>query len=392
MDRCGGHLILLVGSNPLPNYLAACALRPERVLLVYSKKTKQPKDRLEAALRERLGVEIPEGPAGSRCVADATDASAVEEECRDLPADARLNYTGGTKIMATHARLAFQEAGGSPAHASYVDGALGIVRFDDGYPLPLPDDCLDLDVVLKLHGLELLSQWEAQEVQEGEPCERDAEAIADAALDNPELPEQLYRWTKDDAGKRKKREDARNHPLHASDLGLALPDPIPGDGWTRDQFKRWLHFLGGGWLDVSVAAQVKAALPDAAVHAAVHVRRHNEREFEVALRARQLGGDIASAALVCFLDGAAVDEVRRDIESVWDQPNLPEIFGLSHLREWRAGHRQSRPSSAQVATRLSPSTRTWPAVHGLAGTCCLRKHPVLTPLETPQTKSAGEAL
>lgn len=27
----GSFLILLVGSNPLPNYLAACALRPSRI-------------------------------------------------------------------------------------------------------------------------------------------------------------------------------------------------------------------------------------------------------------------------------------------------------------------------------------------------------------------------
>jgi hypothetical protein len=157
-DRCGGHLILLVGSNPLPNYLAACALRPERVLLIHSKKTKQHKDWLGSALQERLGVEVPAGKHGSRCVKDAADASAVEEACRDLPADARLNYTGGTKIMATHARVAFAEAGGSPDRASYVDGALGIVRFDDGCPLELPDNCLDLDVVRQIHGLELLSK------------------------------------------------------------------------------------------------------------------------------------------------------------------------------------------------------------------------------------------
>ncbi|MGH8899546.1 MAG: hypothetical protein ACRDZ4_21600 [Egibacteraceae bacterium] len=362
-----------MGSNPLPNYLAACALRPERVLLVYSEETKRPKERLEATLRERLGVEVPVGRDGSRCVPNAAEASAVEKISRELPADARLNYTGGTKIMATHARVAFKEAGGTPDRASYVDGARGIVRFDDGYPLALPDDCLDLDVVRQLHGLEPLSEWEPAE---GGPSERDAVAVADAALDPelkaPELPEQLYRWTRDDKGEERRPKDLRDDPIHPGAFGLDLPDPIPGDGWTNKQIERWRDFLGGVWLDVWARQQVQAALPAARVHAGVHVLRHNGRDFEVDVvaigghqvrvvscttdrtlglckgkgfevqaRARQLGGDLASAALVCFLSDERVGKVARDLESVWDEPNRPAVFGLSHLREWHAGDRHS---------------------------------------------------
>lgn len=365
IDRCGGHLVLLVGSNPLPNYLAAYALRPERVLLMCSEETKRPKDWLEATLRDRLGVEVPVGRDGSRCVANAADASRVEKMCRGLPEDARLNYTGGTKIMAAHAGVAFAEADGTPDRASYVDGARGIVRFDDGYPLALPDDCLDLDVVRQLHGLEPRGEWEPTE---GGPSEHDAAAIADAALKDPELPEQLYRWTRDDKGKERRPKDLRDDPLHPGAFGLDLPDPVPGDGWTNKQIERWRDFLGGVWLDVWVRQQVQAALPGARVHAGVQVRRHNGRDFEidvvairghqvrvvscttdrtlglckgkgfeVALRARQLGGDLASAALVCFLSDERVRDVARDLESVWDEPNRPGVFGLSHLREWHAG-------------------------------------------------------
>jgi len=61
--------------------------------------------------------------------------------------------------------------------------------------------------------------------------------------------------------------------------------------------------------------------------------------FEVAMRARQMGGDLARSALVSLLEGgdakgAYVEQLRADIASVWDAPNVPRVFGLADLREW----------------------------------------------------------
>ena len=51
-------LILLVGSNSLPNYLAACALRPERVVYLYTNEVKEPMQRLRRAIQAALpGIE-----------------------------------------------------------------------------------------------------------------------------------------------------------------------------------------------------------------------------------------------------------------------------------------------------------------------------------------------
>lgn len=41
--RQAEHLILLVGSNPLPNFLATSVLKPKSVQLVYSSETEQVK-------------------------------------------------------------------------------------------------------------------------------------------------------------------------------------------------------------------------------------------------------------------------------------------------------------------------------------------------------------
>lgn len=47
--RCVKTLALLVGSNPLPNYLAAMILKPREVVLIYSPETKDPRDHLRVA-------------------------------------------------------------------------------------------------------------------------------------------------------------------------------------------------------------------------------------------------------------------------------------------------------------------------------------------------------
>jgi len=57
------------------------------------------------------------------------------------------------------------------------------------------------------------------------------------------------------------------------------------------------------------------------------------------MRARQMGGDLARSTLVSLLDGSDakgtyVDQLRADIASVWDAPNVPRVFGLADLREW----------------------------------------------------------
>lgn len=57
------------------------------------------------------------------------------------------------------------------------------------------------------------------------------------------------------------------------------------------------------------------------------------------MRARQLGGDLARSAVVCLLNGSDtkgpyVDQLRHDIEDIWDAPNTPKVFGYDDLREW----------------------------------------------------------
>ena len=51
-SRCAETLALLVGSNPLPNYLAAVILDPREAVLIYTPETKGPRDHLHAPTSE----------------------------------------------------------------------------------------------------------------------------------------------------------------------------------------------------------------------------------------------------------------------------------------------------------------------------------------------------
>src|SRR5208337_139448 len=117
-NRRVDSLILLVGSNPLPNYLAAMALKPSKIHLVHTNETKRPKDRLHVALSADLGSSVTVD--GDAFVDDPFSASAVSDKIRDLIAKcnaAHLHYTGGTKVLSAHALKAFYEKDGRPENA-----------------------------------------------------------------------------------------------------------------------------------------------------------------------------------------------------------------------------------------------------------------------------------
>lgn len=355
-------LLLLVGSNPLPNYLAAIVLDPAEVVLLYSPQTEGPCRHLKTAL-EKKGIGVSE-----RCIDDATDAREIRDACQSLQVD-HLHYSGGTKPMAAHAHAACNL---KEAQASYLDERNGRLRFDDGSFVALGDYDLDLtlDLVLALHGVEGSSQKKAVE---GGPTENDVAAIRDRALKEPAFPQSLYDHFRP-GGKRRNVTRAKADPWKPADHDLTLSvTSVPDADWRDPRYTLWEKFLTGGWLEclvggliqscevgsapIEIGVNCKRAQPiprDFEIDVAL-IRGHRlyvvscttdtapglckSKLFEVAMRARQMGGDLARSALVCLLDGGDnkgpyVDQLRNDIKSVWDAPNTPEVFGLDDLRAW----------------------------------------------------------
>ncbi len=113
------HLFLLIGKNPLPNYVAAKLLTNENtnVHLIYSSDTLVYAQRLEDQLKgvcqfaEKICVQPSEANKIKRKVTERLDK---------ISGSVGLNYTGGTKAMAVHVYRAIADKISIAKH-SYLD-------------------------------------------------------------------------------------------------------------------------------------------------------------------------------------------------------------------------------------------------------------------------------
>lgn len=379
------QLILLVGSNPLPNYLAAMALKPSTVYLVHSDETKRPKDRLDTALREDLGLSVTID--GDAYVDDPFSASAVGDKIRDLMTKCKtshLHYTGGTKVMSAHALKAFYKQGGQEENASYLDETQALLRFDGNRSSRSLSDCglaLTLERILQLHGV---TQKTRSEV-DGGPGQNDVQAIATAVLRRPQLASCLY-------GEKKRLEagtlkEAKETPLNPSDYELTLTASIiPTEQMKSKCSEVWYNFIGGEWLEEWVASKVRdlALAGNPEIKTGINCKRSDphgkfevdvavirgqrsyfiscttdmtrsmckSKAFEVMARSRHMGGDLARSALVSLLPTDIVADLRDDVASAWASSNTTRIFGLEDMRHW-AGHNGS-PDLTSLKNWLEP--------------------------------------
>jgi hypothetical protein len=299
------ELILLIGSNPLPNYLSALVLNPKKVYLMYTDQTESIMANLASALGNRLpGLDITEKLIGG----DGTNAREVEMAIKKLPDNANLNYTGGTKIMAAHARMNFK---GEKSQASYLDERNDVLRFDDGNEEKLSGIGVPLEDILKLHGISTMDM-------KPKPSTEEATRIAKRVLLDLESKkcekgdEWLEVWT---------GEVVKNC------IGLEPTIGLTGQRIGRRQLEIDVLMVRGHKM-YAISCTTKEKIAGC-----------KGKLLEIAIRARQLGGDLARAALVCLLHGDDqkgdfVDQLRNDVADVWDATNTPEVFGLDDLREW----------------------------------------------------------
>lgn len=158
------YLFLLVGENPLPNYVAAKLLLKEEgtLYLVYSKGTTNQAERLDKILRteqfetETVSLEDYES--------DAYRIKKRIQECLRPPANQLsigLHYSGGTKPMAVHAyRALFEHSSKQQQEVvfSYLNPRqlkICIDRLDndsDNIPVRPQDLEIQLETIFELHG------------------------------------------------------------------------------------------------------------------------------------------------------------------------------------------------------------------------------------------------
>lgn len=169
------HLFLLIGENPLPNYVAAKTLLAEggKPYLVFTEHTQKPAERLKDALGLSDNEMVPLDNNESNAGEIKKRIREKIKEIQDNPDNAKkkqfgLNYTGGTKAMAVHAYQALlQPRLEDPTYKlnhepifSYLDSRSLKMLIDqptNPVPLDIPKELLyfSLEKLFKLHGFTL---------------------------------------------------------------------------------------------------------------------------------------------------------------------------------------------------------------------------------------------
>jgi hypothetical protein len=357
------HLFLLVGTNPLPNYVAArLLLEPGgHVYLVHTDETAKIADRLIAALGLANVTKIPvKEDEGDKILAQVT------EHAKGKPS-VGLNYTGGTKMMAVHAYRAVEQAC-PEAVFSYLDAAsLSMILERQGPPnlrtpvaLEVKPD-IQTQTLLALHGYTLKHE-PIQEAARPEVCQ----ALAKIGIQWREWCDQNLR-------------SGPNTPFRKkAGLEAVMLPCVEGADWQDchtlgELATRWgveagelAEWLDGKWLEHYTLWALRQIASECQIHqSGMHLEpKERDFEFDVAamrghqlfalscsteskkgvlklklfeayVRARQMGGEEARVGLVCCAPTDNPDSnpaaIQSEIEETWDAKGKVRVFGAEHL-------------------------------------------------------------
>lgn len=354
------HLFLLVGTNPLPNYVAAkLLLKPNgHIYLVHTDETVQVADCLIAALQNSHATKVQVKETDSDNIFDQVAKYAKGKE------DVGLNYTGGTKTMAVHAYRAVEKHCPG-AVFSYLDARmLSMVVNQSNQPCQLYPVALqvqiNIDTLLALHGYTL------QQKPTTDPFKPEV-AQALACINCAEW----RRWCDQNLRNGPDTPFRRERELE----NIALPCAIDWQGakTLKDLAGEWAiktggvaDWLDGKWLEHYTLWSLQQIAGDCNIHETAMNIRPKERDFEfdvVAMRgyqlfaiscstetrrgklklklfeayvrARQMGGDEARVGLVCCAPKDNPESnpaaIQREIEESWDAAGKVRVFGAEHL-------------------------------------------------------------
>lgn len=157
------HLFLLIGENPLPNYVAAQMLLNEggSVYLLHSTDTTSKAYCLKRMLEpiNVMPISLGRNEANSRCIRDKIQAQVEKILNKYSDHTFGLNYTGSTKAMSVHSyRALFEASGVKNTKFSYLDARSLQMLIDRENNSPHPEPVtvkLSLREIFDLHELYL---------------------------------------------------------------------------------------------------------------------------------------------------------------------------------------------------------------------------------------------
>ena len=369
-------LFLLIGSNPLPNYVAARLLgrKESTIVLLHSTATSAVAQRLAHRLEDdQRGLKvqfysIPEadGPAVARKVSEV--AQYFERASPRIAVG--LNYTGGTKPMSVYSYRVLSQLFPMGVF-SYLDARSLSMVIDPGGDTVQKVAVgrtirLTLDDIAGLHGYQI-----KQRLRQPRNLLL-AHAIMEVHLVSDGM-EQWRRWLET------WREGAK---LPSPDEFPALWPALQAFGEVCggnasetgvaqvlgfEELKQCGKYFAGGWLedyslealsavaqqtelddyamgmliqapqrpdfDLDLAATIGYQLFAISCRATRKKELAKEHLLEVFARASQLGGDEARFAAVTLCDDRKVRDLEDEVSEQWDASGKIKVFGRSHIRD-----------------------------------------------------------
>ncbi|MFB8787647.1 MAG: DUF1887 family CARF protein [Potamolinea sp.] len=380
------HLFVLVGENPLPNYIAARTLLHNggTVYLVFTQNTIFQKDRLhgEDGLHKLnikcQPVDLSDNESNAQEIYD-TIKKRVNESATE--GKVGLNYTGGTKAMAVHAYRAIQELK-PDAIFSYLDPRRLKMWINQGNQKPVKYDVplqVSLEELFNLHG----KYWLTQHHPRIKPYLPDlAEAIAE--LYKQETSEEVWKKVVSELKEGRKSlelpldiEEVLNRYVNLSDNPPTLTQQCLEKEKGIESWEKFKNlFTGEGfWLESYVLNTIKKISEDINLESGddsrmsfnvvddkskIDINNYRSAKFELDiafikgyqlfaisctvspkdevckkklfeayLRAKELGGDEARVALVCC--SANPNKIEEDMARFGTRDPKVKVFGRSHL-------------------------------------------------------------
>ena len=392
------HLFVLVGLNPLPVWVAARLLLRQggRLYLVHTERVRPAAEELAKRWIAAGGYQptyVPISPFDSREIVHhlAEQLMTISEGL------VGFNYTGGTKVMAIHGYRALENGlnrGVSGPIFSYLDPEALTVRFDPSRQIPNGAERvfvgraaaarLSVEDMFRLH--EAGARFGGMSAEP--PAQQVAKAIADLHT-SADLVKDWRAWAMQLArqGKGIAQQPIGEWPGKLKDVSAALLDGRPPSTTWQElaRAKVWpfksaqdiTSWLDGEWLDshvyhlarglrqsldlTDVQQDVKGYFKsydiqkkydiqaDVAItrgyqllfiscYSGATTSTATEKLFEAVIRARQVGGDEAGAALVSMVPDAKA--IENDVRVAAREERI-RVFGLADfprledgLRDW----------------------------------------------------------
>ena len=373
-------LIALVGHNPLPIYISIAALQPQVVHWIYSQDTAKCKDDLIKVIEKHWRNIVHED---KYYLNDPHSPRSVQETMSRLPQGAVLNYTGGTKVMTTHAHMYWMNhLGGKADHSLYVDGKNGFFRLDSGEDLDIDRYGVSISVndVISIHGLDVQKQ-KAKTMETAGIRSEHWNGLARWAVNCSKPDEEIKKLYNLCQQMREKPGKAKEQPL---DLSPLLREYLPGfataDNWptgnVNNTVKAWGTFLTGGWLEhfteellnnvrqvynlgFTVASGVKpetrelkhggdSELDVLAVQGyrvyllscttSTREGRIKEKCYEALNRVELVGGELAKAAIISLAEPQKAYNAEQKARIGWKgDEGTVKVFNREDIRSWLDG-------------------------------------------------------